>query len=311
VRLVFFGSGAFGLSSFEALCAGGLPPVLAVTQPPRRRSRRGAEEPTPVHAAATAAGIHVLAPPKVNQPEPLARLREAAADLFVVAEYGQLLGHELLAIPPRGTINVHGSLLPRWRGATPVAAAILHGDAETGITIQRTVYELDAGPILAVRRTPIAPHEDTGELTARLAALGGELLVEVVRAMAAGDPPAERPQDPAGVTYCRRLRPEDARLDWMRDAAALERQVRALRPRPGARATLLREPPLELEVRRASVVAGSALPGAVAALGRTWFDIGTGEGLLRVEEVVPQSRRAMDAGSFVNGYRLREGERFR
>ncbi|MCK6461565.1 MAG: methionyl-tRNA formyltransferase, partial [Planctomycetes bacterium] len=203
MRAVFFGSHAFARESLDALLAAGFRPALVVTPPPARRRRRGAEEPTVVHARANEAGVDIATPAKVNAPESLARLRAVAADLFVVAQYGQILSEELLAIPRLGTINVHASLLPRHRGATPVAAAILAGDRETGVTIQRTVFRLDAGPILAARRVPLGPEEDAEALTARLARIGGEVLVEVVRGFASGRPPAETPQDEALATYCR------------------------------------------------------------------------------------------------------------
>jgi len=310
VRIVFFGSGDFALASFEALVAARRAPALVVTRPPRRRRRGGREEPTPVHAAAEARGIDVAVPAKVNAEGSLDRLRGAGGDLFVVAEYGQILGRALLAIPPRGTINVHGSLLPRWRGATPVEAAILAGDEETGVTIQRTVFELDAGPVLATRTTRIGDDEDAGSLRERLAALGAELLVEVVDSMAQGRPPEERAQDERSVTYCRRLEAEDARIDWAKSAAEIERQVRAFLPRPGARTALQREPVLEVALRRARVRAGSAAPGVVARIGPEAFEVGTGAGLLAVLDLVPASRKPMGARAFVNGYRLREGERF-
>jgi methionyl-tRNA formyltransferase len=310
LRLVFFGSGTFALATFEALVAAGRAPVLVVTRPPRRRRRGGAEEPTPVHVAARAKGIEVHVPDRVNGAESLERLRAMQADLFVVAEYGQILGRALLDIPPKGTLNVHGSLLPRWRGATPVEAALLAGDAETGVTIQRTVFELDAGPVLARRRVAIAPDDDAGTLRDRLAALGAGLLVEVVEAIAADRPPREEPQEAAAATYCKRLAPEDGVIDWRAEARRIERQVRAFRPKPGARATLLRDPPLPVTLRRAAAVDGAAEPGVVAAVGPSSFDVGTGEGLLRVLELVPASRKPMDARAFVNGYRLRPGERF-
>ena len=308
MKIVFFGSGTFGLASLRALLEAGRAPVLVVTQPPRRRRRRGHAEPTPVHAAASAAAVEVITPAKVNEETPLARLRAAAATLFVTAEYGQILSQALLDIAP--TINVHGSLLPRWRGAAPVSAAILAGDEETGITIQRTVLKLDEGPILAVRRLAIEPDEDAGALAGRLAPLGGELLLEVVEALAGGTPPAAQPQDEAQATYCKRLRPEDTRVDWARSAAEIARLVRALSPKPGARTVLEREPPLPLELKAAVAVPGAGAAGVVAALGRDSFDVATGDGCLRVRALVPAARKAMDARAFLNGYRLSVGERF-
>jgi methionyl-tRNA formyltransferase len=308
VKIVFFGSGTFGLASLSALIDAGRAPVLVVTQPPRRRRRRGAPEPTPVHAAASAAAVEVITPAKVNEETVLARLRGTGATLFVVAEYGQILSQALLDIAT--TINVHASLLPRWRGASPVSAAILAGDTETGITIQRTVLALDEGPILAVRRVAIGPDEDSGSLTERLAPLGGELLLEVVEAMAAGNPPIEQPQDDTQATYCKRRRPEDNRIDWTRSADEIARMVRALNPRPGARTVLERDPPLPLEIKAAKAVAGAGEAGVVAAVARESFDIATGDGCLRVGELVPAARKLMDARAFLNGYRLSVGERF-
>lgn len=308
MRLVFFGSHEFAKESLLSLVAAGFPPSLVVTPPPARRRRRGGEEPTPVHALAAEKSIEVAVPEKVNAA--LEELRSARADLFVVAQYGQILSEELLQIPPLGTINVHASLLPRHRGATPVAAAILAGDAETGVTIQRTVFRLDAGPILLARSLAIGPDEDAGQLTERLAKLGGELLVLVVREFAAGRPPEGTPQDEAKATYCRRLGPKDQRIDWSRPAAEIDRLVRALRPSPGARARLLREPPLDLEIRRAAAAPGVAPKGIVAAVGRDGFDVGAGEGLVRVLELTPAAKRPMAARDFVNGYRLRAGEAF-
>lgn len=310
MRLLFLGSHAFARESLDALLRAGFPPSLVVTPPPARRRRRGGEEPTPVHALAAGAGVPVATPGKVNAPDSLARLRAADADLFVVAEYGQILSEELLAIPRLGTINVHASLLPRHRGATPVAAAILAGDRETGVTIQRTVLRLDAGPLLAARRVAIGEDEDAGALTERLARLGGHLLVEVVRAFAEGRPPAETPQDEASATYCRRRKPGDQRIDWARPAEEIARLVRAMRPDPGARARLLREPPLDVEIRRAAFARGDGAPGAVAAVAKGHFDVGTGREVLRVLELAPASKRPIAAGDFVNGYRLLVGERF-
>lgn len=308
MRIVFFGSGTFGLASLRALLEAGRPPVLVVTQPPRRRRRRGHAEPTPVHAAAAEAGVEVITPAQVNQEETLARLRAADAALFVTAEYGQILSQALLDIAP--TINVHASLLPRWRGAAPVVGALLAGDTETGITIQRTVLKLDEGPILAVRRLAIEPEEDAGSLAARLAPLGGELLLEVVEALAAGTPPPDRPQDEAQATYCKRLKADDTRIDWTRSAAEIARMVRAFSPKPGARSVLEREPPLPLELKAAVAVPGAGEPGVVAAVGRESFDVATGDGCLRVSALVPAARKPMDARAFLNGYRLSVGERF-
>ncbi len=314
MNTVFFGSGSFALASFTALCEAERAPCLVVTQPPRRRRRRGKLEPTLVHTAAKERGIEVATPPKVNTPESLERLAVAEADLFLVAEYGQILSRQLLAIPRLGTLNVHGSLLPRWRGAIPVIAALLAGDEATGVTIQRTVFELDAGPMLLKREVAIGAREDRGSLFARLATLGGSMLVEVVQRFAAGDPPAEVNQDETQATFCKRLRGDDTWLDWTEPAAALERKVRALAPQPGAKTQLLREDGIGIEVGTSELATDVALaaaePGHVVAVASDSFDVAAGEGALRVLSLKPAGRKMMTASAFLNGYRLRPGERF-
>lgn len=313
MRIVFFGSGEFADRMLEELLRSGHTPVLVVTRPPRRRRRRGHEEPTPVHVRAEEAGIPVAIPAKVNAPEFLAELKGVDAQLFLVAEYGQILSQRLLDIPAQGSLNVHGSLLPRHRGASPVVAALLAGDATTGVTIQRVVQRLDAGPVLATRETPIGEGENAGSLTARLADLGAELLVEVVTAFAEGHPPPEQEQDESQVTVCRKLTSEDAAIDWNAAAEALARRIRAMAPKPGAHTRLLREPELSVIIRQASAVQGEGEgdPGVVTEVDKRGFSVATGRGLLRVEELIPAARRAMSAAAFVNGYRLVRGERFR
>ncbi|MHC4953085.1 MAG: methionyl-tRNA formyltransferase [Planctomycetota bacterium] len=310
MKIAFLGSGSFALPVLDALRGAGFAPAAVVSQPPRRRRRRGEEEPTPVHRRALEWDVPVLTPAKVNLPEALEQLRAVAADLFVVAEYGQILSQALLDIPPLGAINVHGSLLPRWRGATPVEAAIIAGDAETGVAIQRVVLELDAGDVLATRAVPLGPDDIAGEVRERLAALGGELAVEVVSRYARGDPPTAVPQDVAAVTHCRRFRAEDYWLDWGAEAVALERRTRAFLPRPMCRARLARDPAIDMKIGRAQVVGGSAEPGVIASAGKEGIDVGTAAGLLRIVEVVPAGRRAMAARDFVNGFRVSPGERF-
>ncbi len=315
MKLVFFGSGGvggsggFGVRALAALADAGFAPALVVTQPPRRRSRGGGEEATPVHRAALSRSLELLCAENVNAEEALARLRAAKADLFVVAEYGQLLKAPLLAIPAKGSINLHSSLLPRHRGASPVVAALLAGDRETGVSVQRVVLRLDAGPVLASRSEAIVPGDDAGTLAGRLSALGATLLVEVVAAFARGEPPPAREQDEAKATFCRRLSPEDAWIDWAGPAGRIERQVRALRPKPLAQTAWLRDAPLALKILAAEPLPGHAAAGEVVAVGDAGIDVGTGEGLLRILELLPAGSRAMTAVAFRNGYRIAPGER--
>jgi methionyl-tRNA formyltransferase len=216
--------------SLEALHAAGHDIRLVITQPTRPGHRMKATPP-PIKVAADALGLEVLQPARIRAPEMVERLRELAPDLMVVVAYGQIIPAEVLAIPKRGAVNVHASLLPRHRGAAPIAHAILSGDAETGVTIMRMDEQLDHGPVLAVRRTAIGEGEDAAALTARLAIMGAELLVETVGRL---DEIKAVEQEHAGATIAPRLRREDGELEWSMDAQEIDRRVRALQPWPGA-----------------------------------------------------------------------------
>jgi methionyl-tRNA formyltransferase len=216
--------------SLEALHAAGHDIRLVITQPTRPGHRMKATPP-PIKVAADALGLEVLQPARIRAPEMVERLRELAPDLMVVVAYGQIIPAEVLAIPKRGAVNVHASLLPRHRGAAPIAYAILSGDAETGVTIMRMDEQLDHGPVLALRRTAIGEGEDAAALTARLALMGAELLVETVGRL---DEIKAVEQEHAGATIAPRLRREDGELEWSMDAHEIDRRVRALQPWPGA-----------------------------------------------------------------------------
>jgi methionyl-tRNA formyltransferase len=216
--------------SLEALHAAGHDIRLVITQPTRPGHRMKATPP-PIKVAADALGLEVLQPARIRAPEMVERLRELAPDLMVVVAYGQIIPAEVLAIPKRGAVNVHASLLPHHRGAAPIAYAILSGDAETGVTIMRMDEQLDHGPVLAVRRTAIGEGENAAALTARLALMGAELLVETVGRL---DEIKAVEQEHAGATIAPRLRREDGELEWSMDAHEIDRRVRALQPWPGA-----------------------------------------------------------------------------
>lgn len=218
------------MPSLEALHAAGHDIRLVITQPTRPGHRMKATPP-PIKVAADALSLEVLQPARIRAPEMVERLRELAPDLMVVVAYGQIIPAEVLAIPKRGAVNVHASLLPRHRGAAPIAYAILSGDAETGVTIMRMDEQLDHGPVLAVRRTAIGEGEDAAALTARLALMGAELLVETVGRL---DEIKAVEQEHAGATIAPRLRREDGELEWSMDAQEIDRRVRALQPWPGA-----------------------------------------------------------------------------
>jgi methionyl-tRNA formyltransferase len=216
--------------SLRALHAAGHEIVLVITQPDRP-GNRGRVTPSPVKAAAVELGLPVFQPEKVRHPEVVERLRELKPDLIVVVAYGQIIPPDVLAIPRLGVVNVHASLLPRHRGAAPIAHAILAGDRETGVTIMRMDEQLDHGPILALRATPIGSREEAVGLTARLAEMGAELLVETLDRLGEIKPVE---QEHAKATVAPRLRREDGELEWGAGAQEIDRRVRALQPWPGA-----------------------------------------------------------------------------
>ncbi|HET9134633.1 MAG TPA: methionyl-tRNA formyltransferase [Gemmatimonadales bacterium] len=233
MRIVFFGTPEFAVPSLAALQRAGHDVALVVTQPDRPRGRHhSALEPCPVKAAALAAGLPVLSPERPRGEEFLAAVRDAQPDLGVVVAYGHLLRPELLAIPRLGMVNVHASLLPRWRGAAPIHWAIASGDAETGVAIMRVEEGLDSGGTWLVKRLPIRDSDTTGSLFHDLAELGAEALVEALPRIAAGEAPVPQPSE--GVTLAPKVSREDARLDWTKPVREVSCRLRAMTPYPGA-----------------------------------------------------------------------------
>jgi methionyl-tRNA formyltransferase len=287
VRLVYFGTPADAVPPLRALVDAGHDVALVVTQPDRRRSRSGHADPSPVKVAATALGRPVRTPERAREvTEEVAALD---ADLGVVVAFGQILRPELLAATRHGFVNVHFSLLPRWRGAAPVERAVLAGDAETGVWLMEMEEGLDTGGAYAVARTAIGPDETAGELRARLVALGTDLLVEHLPRI-----PDAVPTPQAGeATYADKLRPEEFELDLTRPAAELVRVVRAGNPRPGAFTVV--------DGRRLKVLRAHAEPADARAAGpAAWA---TGDGLLVPDEVRPEGKRAMSAAAWLAGRR--------
>jgi methionyl-tRNA formyltransferase len=288
LRLVFAGTAPFAVPSLETLIAGRHELSLVITQPDRPGNRNKIL-PTPVKQAALKHGLHVYQPERVGSPEALAQVRWAAPELMVVVAYGQILPPELLEIPPLGVLNVHASLLPRHRGAAPIAGAILAGDEVTGVSIMRMDSELDHGPVLATRELPIGPGTTATELTDELARIGAELLVEVLADLQR-HPAVE--QDHARATTAPRLHKEEGRLHWSMPAIEIDRRVRALNPWPGTTATLADK---ELKVLRGAPAEGRGKPGEILRVGSDGLLVATGEGAYRVEEVQLPSRRPMPA----------------
>jgi methionyl-tRNA formyltransferase len=232
LRSVFFGTPEFAVPSLEAMVAAGIDVALVVTQPDRPVGRHSTPVPSPVAKAASEKGMWVEKPERVRSNAALfEEIRKTSPDVGVVVAYGKILPGELLEIPRLGFVNVHASLLPKFRGASPVAAAILAGEEETGVATMRVVEELDAGPVYLVRRTAIDPDEDAGTLSRRLSEMGAPLLVETLRGLEAGSARAV-PQS-GEPSFCRTIRREDGEIDWTLDAGSLSRRLRAYTPWPG------------------------------------------------------------------------------
>ncbi|MCS7324561.1 MAG: methionyl-tRNA formyltransferase [Thermoflexales bacterium] len=299
-RLIFMGTPEFAVPSLLALLRAGHEVALVVTQPDAPSGRGQKLQPPPVKIIAQEHGLAVIQPETLRSPEVVARLRSVAPEVIVVAAFGQILRCDVLEIPRHGCINVHASLLPRWRGAAPVSAAIAAGDVTTGVTIMLMDEGLDSGPILAQRETPICPNDTAGTLTARLAELGAALLVETLPHWISGAI-VPQPQDPTRVTLAPRLKKEQGLIDWSRSAVEIERHVRAMSPWPSA-FTFWGDK--LLKIHRAAL--GSALASA-AQLGYVHVQAGQalvrcGEGWLQLLEVQPEGKRAMPIADFLRGH---------
>lgn len=307
LRVLFLGTPAFAVPTLRQLLASRHRVVGVVTQPDRPRGRGQVVAPGAVKTVALAAGLPVFQPDRIRQPGLLDDLRALDVDLAVVAAYGKILPAEFLALPRLGAINVHASLLPRWRGASPVQRAVAAGDAETGVTIMRVVQALDAGGMFARVARPIGEQETAGEVEAALAALGAPLLVEVVDQLADGTA-AEEPQDERLVTLAPRLAKEDGLVDWTRPAAALQCFVRGMHPWPGAVTWLGDE---RWRLHRAHIVAAEGPPMAPATIVEATGDrliVACGGGtLLALDEVQPEGRRLMTARELLAGRRVAAG----
>ncbi|MFO7166795.1 MAG: methionyl-tRNA formyltransferase [Chloroflexota bacterium] len=312
MRVLFLGTPRFAAIPLERLARDGRFTLVGiVTQPDRPVGRTAAPQPPPVKERAAELGLQVpvLQPETLRDPQVVAELAALRPDVAVVAAYGEILRRDVLAIPPLGYLNIHPSLLPLYRGPAPVAAAILNGDTETGVTVMRLEAKMDAGPVLAQRRVPLPPDARAGALTDELFALGAELLVEVLPAYADGSL-VPQPQDHERATYTGLLKKEDGRIDWSAPAAHIERMTRAYDPWPGAY-TSWRGQMLKIIAARC-IAAGDAPPEAAPG---TLLDgpagplVVTGDGLLELVTVQPAGRRPMDARAWRQGLRDIAGAR--
>ena len=305
MRLVFLGTAEFAVPSLQRSAADH--EVLAVVTQPEKPGSRGRPAPRPVADAAGELGVPVLAPRRIRAPEAVAEIAALRPDALVVAAYGQILPQSLLDVPRLGAVNVHASLLPRWRGASPIAHAILAGDTETGVTIMQMDAGLDTGPMYARRAVPIARDATTPVLTETLAALGADILAAVLQQLERGEMTAT-PQPADGVTLAPRLSREDGELQWDDSTAVdADRHVRALQPWPGVSAALDGTPVRILEGRAdpGDGRAADSRPGSVVALDGESAVIATTHGTYSVTRVLPPGSRAMTAAAFLRGRRPR------
>jgi methionyl-tRNA formyltransferase len=299
-RIVFMGSPAFALPSLQIL-ADQYPLVGVVTQPDRPAGRGRTPTPPPVKSLALSLGVPVIQPRRLREPQALDQLRAWQPDVIVVVAFGQILRPEVLELPRFGCINVHASLLPRWRGAAPVQAALLHGDAQTGVTIMRMDLGVDTGPLLSQRVEPVFPSDTAATLSNRLAHSGADLLSITLPVYLNGSlQPLAQPE--TGATYAPLLRKEDGLLDFSRPAEALARQVRAFYPWPGTY-TVWQGSILKIHRAHAdSSPTAAALPGT-PAVHNGLPALHTGNGLLVLDEVQPAGRKALSGKVFLHGAR--------
>lgn len=291
MRIVFAGTAAFAVPTLRYLVKAGYEIPLVITQPDRPAGRGLRATASAVKVAATELALPVDQPERIKDPDALERIRGAGADLFVVVAYGQILRPTLLAIPPMGTLNVHASLLPRHRGAAPIAWAILSGDSETGVTIMQMDEGVDTGPVLSRAVVPIAPDETVRSLEPRLAERGAALLVETLEGVQSGAiKPVPQPSE--GATYARRLTSEDGKLDPLTMSAIdIDRHVRALTPQPGCWITVMGA--------SVKVIAGHLAKGGAGE----GLAVETVDGAYVIDEVQPAGGRAMSAAAWARGRR--------
>jgi len=303
LRLVFAGTPPFAARALSALHEAGHDIALVLTQPDRPSGRGLRTRPSAVAEMAASLGLPVAKPASLREPESRAPIEAASPELMVVAAYGLILPKSVLAIPPLGCLNIHASLLPRWRGAAPIQRAIQAGDTETGVAIMVMEAGLDTGPVLLERRVAIAPTDTAATLTDTLAGLGAAAIVEALARLPSLAP---RPQDPGGVTYAAKIDKAEGALDWRLDAATLDRQVRAFDPFPGAETTVGGEP---LKVWRARPVTGSGEPGTVIDLQDGCPVVACGVGALALTIVQRPGSRRLPAAEFLKGRPMPPGTR--
>ncbi|MDW4550239.1 methionyl-tRNA formyltransferase [Defluviimonas sp. D31] len=293
MRVVFMGTPEFSVAALEAVHAAH-EVVCVYTQPPRPAGRGKKDRPSPVQARAEALGLTLRHPVNLKGADAQAEFAALRADVAVVVAYGLILPQAVLDAPAQGCLNIHASLLPRWRGAAPIHRAIMAGDAETGVCIMRMEAGLDTGPVLLCERTAIGPEETTAELHDRLSAMGARAIVE---ALARLETLVAEPQPTAGVTYAAKIDKAEARVDWTRAAVEVDRQIRGLSPFPGAWCEIAGE---RVKLLRSRLAAGAGVPGAVLS----GFTVACGTGAVEVLEAQREGKKPMPAAEILRGLTL-------
>jgi len=308
MRIIFMGTSPFAVPSLDRLTKSPDYEILAVvTQPDRPHGRGGRVSASPVKTAALELGLTVLQPEKVRAKEFVAHMRELAPDALVVAAFGQLIPQRLLDVPRLGGINVHGSLLPRWRGAAPMQYCLMAGDTETGVTTMQMDAGLDTGDILMKAVLPLTDEDNLGTIETKLSEIGATLLIDTLEALERGDCP-RIPQDPSLVTVAPSLPPDIGALDWSKPARELHNLVRGITPKPGAYCFWQGK---RLKVVRTAVTTEASIEcGVVQTVDAQGITIGTGAEALRLIDVQPESRSVMPASAWARGARITPGQFF-
>jgi len=302
------GTPDFAVEPLKALLEAGYEVCAVVTQPDRRKGRGKAVQMSPVKECALSHGIKVLQPVKIREEAEVRKLAEFGADLFVVAAFGQILSEEILNMPRLGCVNIHGSLLPAYRGAAPIQWAVLNGEKESGVTLMRMAKGVDTGDMLCKKTVPLDEKETGGSLQDKLARAGARLLVEALPLLERGEltPEAQREED---ASYVGKLTKTMGQIDWQKEAEVIERLVRGLNPWPSAY-TFYKGKQLkiwEADVAEASGESTDYRPGSVAGVGKDFFDVATGAGFLRVKSLQLEGKRRMQTKEFLSGYGVAPG----
>jgi methionyl-tRNA formyltransferase len=311
LRIIFMGTAELSCASLEKLSGDATYKLFAVvTQPDKPKGRDLKLTPSPVKVLAEKLNLPVLQPLKARDESFISQLRELQPDLIVVIAYGQILPQSILDLAPHGCLNVHTSILPKYRGAAPIQWAIADGEPETGVTVMRMDAGLDTGPILTTRRTPILPTDDSQSLHDRLAQLGAELLTETIPAYVAGNIQPQ-PQPATESSYAAKIKKEDGQIDWQRSAAENWNRLRAFTPWPGAFTFLKTETkPHLLKIYRAEVVELSGLPGTVLSADKTGLVVACGKAALRILELQREGGKRLTTEQFLAGFPLPAGRSF-